>query len=60
MQANKRVDERMAQHSICDFMPFLILPRVQCSGGELVVVVAVAMVAAHSGMKLYKIDLFIS
>ena len=56
MQAN----ELMAQHSKCDFMPFLILPRVQCSGGELVVVVAVAMVAAHSGMKLYEIDLFIS
>ena len=55
VQANERVDERMAQHSICDLMPFLILPRVQCSGGKLVVVVAVVMVAAHSGLNCMRL-----
>ena len=37
----------------CHFYP-------ECSGGGLAVVVAVAMAAVHSGMKLYEIDAFIS
>ena len=39
-----------------DFMPFLPKSR----SGILAVVVAVAMAAVHSGIKLYEIDAFIT